>query len=942
MKAILHLIGCCLLLNISLAQSVFESDNALNDYAFSRTNLKSTTTGYLLDFESDYALIDSCLESYANKKEYSTTDLMQQFCLLERTNVDHSFEKDAILFPVLDYYYSLSESKSVDLPLFILSNDFSKLTKENQEKIRSWKSEHAFPGFNAQDFTKLDLFCAGFFSNNTVSKEEINIYWNENTVVSNQKKRISGITLLNGKQPYELVKNERINIFKLLGKSVIKQLNLEVRFDDHSLKRISILCDFKTQVEKRSPSFFYDDAGVIGENPTLEYRTIYGCGKEKKMDKPYILVAGWGPFTDKPIINNDQNWPSSFEDLYAQFNRFGFIENLLNEGFDVVISKFSPPNADINLNAERLSRLITQVNQSKFSNGSYQENIVQGYSAGALCARLTLQKMEKAHLDNNGPHPHTKLFVSFDGENAGANIPIGVQKAVEYLEEYEMNSFNFKIYALHYILNAPLSKQLLKYFHTELGTANNPGQGHHPMRSFYMWEHGYANHTKNTHLPNYPSFTRNVSISNGSHKSTISNGTSDHFPFPPIEEQILFEQNNWNRKWKVTFTKAGGNQVFYYKKKSHGVWYVEMGGNTNAQCLILDNAPGGTMFIEANPLPQVIDQMNKEIIGSATIFEPSTLFAFTPTLLTHDIRNFNPAFSGGRMEYDMREQGFMYNNEIDVGESVSASLFFGYPHLSKPNSHYWELTPFDAVFSASINTEHLLSNEAEYHSNADILERWKPKASPMGGIIKNFIMDESDYYHAFIQNKQYGWYARSNYRYRADIVVPKQILAGNHITQRTDFKDVEVLSNATVTFKAGESIELKAGFTVKPGGIFHALIDGESCTQNKRQRGLNLDHIQDDELDSNTSSEALIESFHTTLLVYPNPNQGSFTLKLVDELGREQQFSEDAQFTLFNHQGVSLASGLLSEKNFKGLAVGLYIIQIQTNYETFTAKIIVQ
>jgi hypothetical protein len=943
MKAILHLISCCFFLSFSFAQTVFESDNAMNDYAFSRSNLMNQTTGYLLDFESDYAFIDSCLLSYSTKKDYSTTDLLQQFSLLERTSVNHSFEKDEILFPVMDYYYSLSESNSVDFPLFMLSNDFSLLTKENQTQIRSWKSDSPFPTFNTKDFRKVDLFCAGFFSNKTVRKEKINIYWNDQTILSNQSKKITKVSILNGKHTFELVKNEPMNVFEILGKSELNNLNLEVQFDDNSFKKITILCDFRSYSESKSAAFSYDESGVIGENPTLEYRTIFGCGNEKKMDKPYFLVAGWGPFTDKPMINEDQSWPSSFEDLYAQFNMSGFIENLLNEGYDVVISKFSPPNADINLNADRLIRLITKVNQDKYANGSYQENIVQGFSAGALCAKLALQKMEKAHLEKGGAHPHTKLFVSFDGENAGANIPLGLQKAVEYLEEYEMNFFNFKIYALHYILNAPLSKQLLKYFHTELGPVNNPGQAHHPLRSFYLWEHGYANHAKNTHLPNYPSFTRNVSISNGSHKSSISNYYSDHFPYENYEDYILFEKNNTQRKWKVALAKSGGNQVFYFKKKSHGVWYTEMGGVTNNQCLVLDNAPGGIMFIKANPLPQVIDQMNSETIGSYNTYRPSTLFAFTPTLLTHDIRNFNPSLTNYRLDYDMKINGFMFQNESDIPSSTNDvsnySNYFGYPHLSKPNSHYWELTPFDAVFSAGINTEHLLSNEAVYVPSNDELERWEPTASPIAGQIKNFILDESDYFNAFVQNKRYGWYARSNYKYKAEIIARNEVFAGNHITQKTDFKNVDVLSNAEITFQAGKSISLTSGFTVVAGGKFHAFIEDPTCSD--KRNGIKA-VVEDKTATQESQSQSQRNEKSSELLIIPNPNQGRFTVRLIDYNGDELKLDDEASYFLYNSLGVLIEEGVYHTKEEWTLKSGIYILKIKSNESIYTEKISIQ
>src|SRR5690554_7232012 len=142
------------------------------------------------------------------------------------------------------------------------------------------------------------------------------------------------------------------------------------------------------------------------------------------------MVAGWGPFTDQPIINNAQGWPSSLIDFYWSINQNGYIDSLVGVGYDVILAKFYPPNVNVLKNVSALQHLITLVNEEKFSNGSYHENIVAGYSAGAMCVRLTLELMEWEHMqDPIYPHHHSKLFISFDGEHAGANIPLGIQHA---------------------------------------------------------------------------------------------------------------------------------------------------------------------------------------------------------------------------------------------------------------------------------------------------------------------------------------------------------------------------------------------------------------------------------------------------------------------------------------------------------------------------------
>jgi len=72
-----------------------------------------------------------------------------------------------------------------------------------------------------------------------------------------------------------------------------------------------------------------------------------------------------------------------------------------------------------------------------------------------------------------------------------------------------------------------------------------------------------------------------------------------------------------------------------------------------------------------------------------------------------------------------------------------------------------------------------------------------------------------------IQNKKYGYNANPNYEYKADVFSPHIIVIGNSVTQRTDFKGVEVHQNANLHCKAAEVVHIYKGF--------HAEIKPYSC-----------------------------------------------------------------------------------------------------------------
>ncbi|MEL6132529.1 MAG: hypothetical protein AAFR59_04105, partial [Bacteroidota bacterium] len=238
----------------------------------------------------------------------------------------------------------------------------------------------------------------------------------------------------------------------------------------------------------------------------------YGCA-DKKVRKPVILVTGFTP-------QNVGTVPGAFlpgfvtsspSDKIEGYNTNGFVDMLVSKGYDVYIIVWDNGDDHVVNNSALLELLIRNINQDKAANDSHFENIIISWSLGALTARHTLLKMENDFYDGTTTeHHHSRIYFSIEGEHQGANVPLGAQHAT--------NPSTVGGVALSGILNSPTSTEILMYHFSQTGTAANPGQGPHPNRIAYLAEIGSQEHNfvKTPGNP-YPSVTRNVGISVGSH-----------------------------------------------------------------------------------------------------------------------------------------------------------------------------------------------------------------------------------------------------------------------------------------------------------------------------------------------------------------------------------------------------------------------------------------
>ena len=223
----------------------------------------------------------------------------------------------------------------------------------------------------------------------------------------------------------------------------------------------------------------YDEnQSILGKN---EYQ-IYYNDANNVLDKPIIIIDGFDPGDKRKIdpqsLNYDKN-SQSVKELMAYDHdndvdtpKKDLIDELNDLGYDVIIVNHPVNESNgidggsdyIQRNAFTLISLVRYINETKQGN---EPNVVIGPSMGGLISRYALAYMEKklAETGNNTKWNHdTRLWVSFDSPHQGANIPIGVQKGIQYFaDEFEVESAQE---FLNQQLNRPATKQMLVNHYT--------------------------------------------------------------------------------------------------------------------------------------------------------------------------------------------------------------------------------------------------------------------------------------------------------------------------------------------------------------------------------------------------------------------------------------------------------------------------------------------
>jgi hypothetical protein len=267
---------------------------------------------------------------------------------------------------------------------------------------------------------------------------------------------------------------------------------------------------------------------------------------ERVLRKPIIILDGFDP--------QDANSSTNIYDSYLAYNNANYVntklgDDLRDKGYDVIILNFPKlgstvgsmstgtltipssvqingtsqtinlPNRDggtdyMERNAFLLVKLIQEVNAA-LPAGSTEKLVIVGPSMGGQISRYALAYMEKQQsLGVPNMNHNTRLFLSFDSPNDGANIPLALGYDLNFFGNFAGNqdaqdSYNQKLHSV-------AARQLLIEQMDGLNSA----------ASFHQT---FFNNIRNGGLPGsggYPVNLRKVALLNGSGSSikTYSDG----------------------------------------------------------------------------------------------------------------------------------------------------------------------------------------------------------------------------------------------------------------------------------------------------------------------------------------------------------------------------------------------------------------------------------
>ncbi len=139
-----------------------------------------------------------------------------------------------------------------------------------------------------------------------------------------------------------------------------------------------------------------------------------------KLTKPLIIVEGFD-------VGDELTLELIYGSINSGNNPKGILEVLRHDGWDIVVLNLKDNTTDIRANAKLLEEVLNNINQKIIDNHEEFDTpihrpVVMGISMGSLVVRYCLTDMEYRDIDHK-----VEKYISFDGPNKGANIPLGFQ-----------------------------------------------------------------------------------------------------------------------------------------------------------------------------------------------------------------------------------------------------------------------------------------------------------------------------------------------------------------------------------------------------------------------------------------------------------------------------------------------------------------------------------
>ncbi len=436
------------------------------------------------------------------------------------------------------------------------------------------------------------------------------------------------------------------------------------------------------------------------------------------LDKPIFLVDGFDP-------GDSRNTQSIYELL--NFDDNGTLSNLGDlvraEGFDVVVLNFPiyTRQSDamiidggvdyIERNAMLLVELITKINNDKIGT---EPNVVIGPSMGGLITRYGLNFME-----NEGLNHDTRLWISFDSPQLGANVPIGFQylfNRMAYGLDLGSIAGDQSIVAIRPIIDGMLKSSAARQMLTdqfEPHLQNGSIVDFNPSLTLpiaHNFHHLFFNNLNNLTTSGYPENLRKVSMINGSGLNNRYNDKNNNPIYPnreilntTIEDVAVLTDATFRTRFSPYFNGVAESAYIFIDAPFLCFCDLEVSASTKAFNYTdgIDAASGGLFDLGA-------------LAGS--LGTDPTINAFFDALQT-DFFNFIPSVSGMAFEVTNNEIDWYHTPDNVTSKTINAVNSvtpFDNWYMPDENQPHITLTPENVAFALSeiiptslnVNTNH--------------------------------------------------------------------------------------------------------------------------------------------------------------------------------------------------------------------------------------------
>jgi hypothetical protein len=249
--------------------------------------------------------------------------------------------------------------------------------------------------------------------------------------------------------------------------------------------------------------------------------TVKYAQADHQLHKPLIVVEGF----DTGIYSNPENLVGNggLDAFLEEIKESNDLKNLVINipQYDIIYIDWKDGTEDLRLNALLLKTVIRCVNQVKVDPAV--KNVVLAQSMGGVIARYALKKME-----DEGENHDTRLFISHDAPQQGANVPLGLQAMMVHAQNYGLKS-QLGVLIARVIAGSQANLLLLNY-----RPAAKQLLSHRINIDYQPDDVVYTQWQAELKNLGYPQTCRNIAISNGSECGTPQ-------PLSPGENLLLLD-----------------------------------------------------------------------------------------------------------------------------------------------------------------------------------------------------------------------------------------------------------------------------------------------------------------------------------------------------------------------------------------------------------------